>query len=133
RRQGRPARPAAEGRRHRLGPRDLQGPHPARHLRPADVRDLVQDDPAGAVGFPPAQGAEPPAPGRRVPEGLRPDGVGPVGQGRPQLELIRARGRLPAPLLTRAPPPPPPPPCPAPAGGGPARAAGTATTGTARG
>jgi hypothetical protein len=43
---GRVAHPRhpALGRRHRLEPGHLQGPRPQGHLRPRDVRDLVQDD-----------------------------------------------------------------------------------------
>ena len=60
----------------------LQGPHHARHLRPAHVRDLVQDDAAGAGRFPAGQGAHSPVADRRFPEGFRPDGIGQVRQGR---------------------------------------------------
>ena len=50
RRQRGLARHPARRNRHRLEPGDLQGPQHARHLRPRDVRDLVQDggDAAGA-------------------------------------------------------------------------------------
>src|SRR3546814_941131 len=59
--------------------------------------DLVQDDPARARRLPAGQGAQPPAAGGRVPEGLRPDGIGEVGQGRAELgELTRLADALPA-------------------------------------
>ncbi len=61
RRQDRHARHHAQGRRLRLGQDHLQGPDRAGHLRPQDVRDLVQDDPAGAVRLPARQGDDPPA------------------------------------------------------------------------
>ena len=53
----------------------------------AHVRDLVQDDAAGAGRFPAGQGADPPVADRRFPEGLRPDGSGQGRQGRVELEL----------------------------------------------
>src|SRR5690606_29066824 len=83
------ARDHAQGRRLRLGPDHLQGPHRAGHLRPEDVRDLVQDDPAGAVRLPAGQGAHPPAAGQRVPAGLRPDGTGQGRKGGTELDLSR--------------------------------------------
>src|SRR5699024_1130823 len=59
-------------------------------LRPAHVRDMVQDDANGADRLPAGQGADPPDRHRRFPEGFRPDGFGQVRQGRMQLELIPA-------------------------------------------
>ena len=87
RRQGRPARHPAQGRRHRLGSDHLQGPDRAGHLRPQNVRDLVQDDPTGAGGFPLGKVLTHQTADRRFPERLRPDGRRQGGQGRAQLEL----------------------------------------------
>src|SRR5581483_314998 len=82
-----PAGSAAERRRRRLGSRDLQGTCHPRHLRTADVRNLVQDDADGADRFPAAQGADASNRDRGLSEGLRPDGVGQLRQSRLLLEL----------------------------------------------
>ena len=87
--QRRPDRPAghlARGRGHRLGQGDLQGPVPQGHLRPGDVRDLVQDGRHDRrAAWTSARSSPTASPSTISRQGFEVMGSGPVRQGDPGL------------------------------------------------
>src|SRR2546422_209230 len=81
RRLDRHSRHPARGHRHRLESGDLQGPDPQGHLRPRDVRDLVQNGEPAAERTEARARNHPSLRGAGISQGLRDHGVGEVRQG----------------------------------------------------
>ncbi len=91
RREDRDARDSQRGDVDRLEHGDLQHAHHQGHLRPRDVRDLVQDERDAAIRAGYLAGDYAPLPLHGVRKGLRGDELGQLRQSDPELGLITSR------------------------------------------